>query len=90
MRFLFVGDVMLGRLVNEALKRKPPNYPWGDTLPIFQENDVKICNLECVISNKGTPWTATPKAFHFQSGAKNIETLKVADINFVSIANNVV
>lgn len=36
MKFLFVGDVMLGRLVNEALKQEPPEYPWGDTLGIFR------------------------------------------------------
>jgi len=88
MRVLFVGDVMLGRLVNEALKAAPQDHPWGDTLSIFGESDVRLCNLECVISDRGTPWTMTPKVFHFRSDAKNIETLKIANVNAVSIENN--
>src|SRR5437868_1008160 len=79
---------MLGRLVNEALKEKLPTYPWADTLPLFHQADVRICNLECVLSDRGTPWSATPKVFHFRSDAKNIATLTVAHIDAVSLANN--
>ncbi len=88
LKLLFAGDVMLGRLVNETLKEMPPAYPWGDTLPLLHDADVRICNLECVLSDWGEPWSATPKVFHFRSDAKNIETLKVARIDAVSSANN--
>ncbi len=88
MKVLLVGDVMLGRLINDFLKEEEVAYPWGDTLSIFREADVPICNLECVISDRGAPWTVSPKVFHFRSDAKNIETLKVAGMNAVSIANN--
>jgi len=88
MNLLFVGDVMLGRLVNKFLKEKPPEYPWGDTMALFQGADVRICNLECVISDWGAPWSATPKVFHFRSDAKNLEALRAAHINAVSLANN--
>lgn len=88
MRLLFVGDVMLGRVVNETLRDEPPEYPWGDTLPVFQRADVRFCNLECAISDRGVPWTATPKAFHFRSDAKNIAALRAARIDAVSLANN--
>jgi poly-gamma-glutamate capsule biosynthesis protein CapA/YwtB (metallophosphatase superfamily) len=88
MRLLFVGDVMLGRLVNEALRRGPPAFPWGDTLPVFQGADVRFCNLECVLSDRGTPWTATPKAFHFRSDAKSSAVLRAAHIDAVALANN--
>ncbi len=88
MNLLFVGDVMLGRLVNDFLKDRPPEYPWGDTMALFQEADVRICNLECVISDWGTPWSVTPKVFHFRSDAKNVATLRVAHIDAVSLANN--
>jgi len=88
MKLLFVGDVMLGRLVNQALKKEPSNYPWGDTLPLFKKADLRFCNLESVISDRGQPWSATPKVFHFRSDAKNIEVLKAAQINAVSLANN--
>lgn len=88
MNILFAGDVMLGRLVNRELQRKSPEFPWGDTLPVFKEADCRICNLECVISDRGRPWSATPKVFHFRSDLKNIETLKAAGIDAVSLANN--
>ena len=88
MTLLFVGDVMLGRLVNGVLQEKSPAYPWGDMLSLFQDVDVRLCNLECVISDWGTPWSATPKVFHFRSDAKNIGTLKAAHIDAVSLANN--
>lgn len=79
---------MLGRLVNKALRHSPPSYPWGNTLPILQSADLRICNLECVLSNRGTPWSNPPKMFHFRSDEKNIETLKIAKIDIVSLANN--
>jgi len=88
LQLLLVGDCMLGRLVNEALLNTLPEYPWGDTLPIFRSADLRICNLECVISDRGEPWTAYPKAFHFRSSAKNIAVLKAAGMNAVSLANN--
>src|SRR6266436_6961841 len=79
---------MLGRLVNEALKEKLPAYPWADTLSLFHHADVRLCNLECVIADRGTPWSVTPKVFHFRSDAKNIATLKAAHIDAISLANN--
>lgn len=88
MRLVLVGDVMLGRLVNKLLKEAPPAYPWGDTLPLFQDAAFRFCNLECVIADQGTPWAATPKVFHFRSDAKNLQVLHAAQITAVSLANN--
>lgn len=88
LKLLLVGDVMLGRLVNECLQKEAPRYPWGDTLPLFQKADWRACNLECVISDHGTPWARSPKAFHFRSDARNLAVLKAAQIDAVSLANN--
>lgn len=88
MRLLFVGDVMLGRVVNEALRSVLPAYPWGDTLSVFERADLRFCNLECALSDRGAPWTATPKVFHFRSDAKNSAVLRAAHIDAVSLANN--
>ena len=85
---LLVGDTMLGRLVNDMLQTKPPAYPWGDTQPVLEKAGVRICNLECVISERGRPWSATPKVFHFRSDAKNVAVLSEAGIDLVSLANN--
>ena len=88
MKLAMVGDVMLGRLVNEALKERPPDYPWGNTLPLLRGADFRICNLECAISDDGNPWSASPKEFHFRSDAKNVSALLAARMNAVSLANN--
>lgn len=88
MKLLVVGDVMLGRLVNDVLKEEPPDDPWGNTLNLFKSADFRLINLECAISDKGSPWTKTPKVFHFRTDAKNIDVLKEANIDAVSLANN--
>ncbi len=87
-RLVFVGDVMLGRLVNEALRETRLDYPWGDTLPIFRQSDWRACNLECAISDRGAPWNRTEKAFFFRSDPKNVGVLHTAGIDAVSVANN--
>lgn len=88
MRMVLVGDVMLGRLVNSALKKEQAYYPWGDTLDIFKNADFCMCNLECVITRFSMHWSPVVKAFHFQTDPKNIEVLKSASIDAVSLANN--
>jgi len=88
LQLAMLGDCMLGRMVDEVLETQPPEYPWGDTLSFLQRADWRMCNLECVISDRGTPWSPHTKAFHFRSSAKNIAVLEAAKINAVSLANN--
>jgi poly-gamma-glutamate capsule biosynthesis protein CapA/YwtB (metallophosphatase superfamily) len=88
MRILLVGDVMIGRLVNSVLNRQPPEYPWGDLLPLFESADLRVCNLECVLSDRGRPWSNPPKMFHFRSDARNIRVLEAAGLDMLSLANN--
>lgn len=82
-----VGDVMLGRLVNEALRRAEPSSPWGDVLPLLQGADWRCCNLECVVSDVVPP-RLPDKAFHFRSDGGNVAVLNAAGIDAVSNANN--
>ena len=79
---------MLGRGVDQMLHRQSPEYPWGDTISLFHTADARLCNLECVLSDRGAPWSQYPKEFHFRSAAKNVAVLSAAGINAVSIANN--
>ncbi len=88
LKVLFVGDVMLGRLMNEVLKEKAPASPWGEALSLLHTADVRICSLESVLSDGGTPWSAAAKQFPFRSDAKNVAVLKAAQIDAVSLANN--
>jgi poly-gamma-glutamate capsule biosynthesis protein CapA/YwtB (metallophosphatase superfamily) len=81
------GDVMLGRLVNEAIRAKGPRYPWGDVLPLVQEADLSLVNLECVIAESGEPFTP-PRVFYFRADPKAIEVLTLAGIDYVTLSNN--
>ncbi len=85
---VLVGDVMLGRLMNEVLRDNEPAYAWGDTRPLFWNADVRLCNLECVLCDEATPRPTTPKLFRFRSDVQQVRTLTEARINAVSLANN--
>ncbi|WP_104140213.1 CapA family protein [Arthrobacter sp. ZGTC131] len=86
MRIALLGDVMLGRLVNDRLKAAEPAYPWGDTLPILRQADVTFANLECVLADGGTPMPR--KVYRFRSDLKNVASLRSAAIGVVGLANN--
>ena len=88
LRLVMLGDCMLGRMVNEVLETAPPEYPWGNTLTVLKGADWRMCNLECVTSDRGVPWSGYKKAFHFRSAAKNAAVLHAAQVNAVSLANN--
>ena len=81
-----LGDVMLGRLVNERLRRVGADYPWGDTDTVLRRADLTIANLECVLAAGGEPQAG--KVFHFRSDPKNAASLLSAGIGMVSLANN--
>jgi poly-gamma-glutamate capsule biosynthesis protein CapA/YwtB (metallophosphatase superfamily) len=86
MQIAFVGDVMLGRLVAQELRRRPPEYPWGDTLPLLRRADALVGNLEFVIADDGVPWPG--KAFHFRADRRAVASLEAAGFALVSVANN--
>jgi poly-gamma-glutamate synthesis protein (capsule biosynthesis protein) len=86
MLIALLGDVMLGRLVNRHLATARPAYPWGDTLELLKQADVRIANLECVLASGGEPEPG--KVFHFRSDPKNVASLLAAGIDVVSLANN--
>lgn len=86
MQIAFLGDVMLGRLVNQRLRTTGPDYPWGDIVPVLRQADVRFANLECVLADGGTPEPG--KVFHFRSDLKNVEALRRGGIDVVSLANN--
>jgi poly-gamma-glutamate synthesis protein (capsule biosynthesis protein) len=85
---VFIGDVMLGRLVSEQIPHRSPDSFWGNTLPILQGADAVFANLECAITTHHRPWSRTPKVFHFGAVPEAIDVLKTGNISFVSLANN--
>ena len=79
-----VGDIFLGRRVEETIRRRGPGHIFGLVAPFLLGNDVVFGNLESPISNVSvgqgtTGLIARPAA---------LDELKAAGFNAVSIANN--
>lgn len=84
----FIGDVMLGRMVDEALAERPPQAAWGTALPILQGADAVFANLECALTDQHRPWRRTRKVFHFGARPSAVRVLQAGNIRCVSLANN--
>jgi poly-gamma-glutamate capsule biosynthesis protein CapA/YwtB (metallophosphatase superfamily) len=84
----FIGDVMLGRGVNELIGCRAPEAFWGDVLPVLRGADAVVANLECAITDRTDPWGRTPKVFHFRAGPAAVAVLRAANVSGVSLANN--
>jgi poly-gamma-glutamate capsule biosynthesis protein CapA/YwtB (metallophosphatase superfamily) len=84
-----VGDVMLGRGVDEALRDMRSEEPWGDVFSVLDTADLRVINLECAITTHRNRWNRTPKTFHFRADpSRAIEVLRAARIDACSLANN--
>jgi len=84
----FIGDVMLGRLVNDRLKTMQPEEAWGDVLPHLAQADLRIVNLECALTSHLSQWTRTEKMFHFRADPEAVRVLQAARIDACALANN--
>lgn len=84
----FMGDLMLGRMVNHELKALAPDEVWGDLLPLLAEADARIGNLECAITPCRQAWMRSHKVFHFRADPDAVAVLNAARIDAVSLANN--
>jgi poly-gamma-glutamate synthesis protein (capsule biosynthesis protein) len=88
LRLLFGGDVMLGRLVGEAMLREGTDYPLGAVAPLLRAADLAIANLECAVCEPGERWHGAPKAYYFRAPPSAGQALADAGIHLVSLANN--
>ncbi|HWT10282.1 MAG TPA: CapA family protein [Roseomonas sp.] len=84
----FLGDIMLGGDVGVALARHPPEWLWGDALPVLQAADAAIANLEAPLTEAGLPQSRTPKWHHFRAAPAAVAVLRAAGIRAVCLANN--
>jgi poly-gamma-glutamate synthesis protein (capsule biosynthesis protein) len=79
------GDMMIGRMVNDVLKGTGPNYLWGDIYPLFESCDLNLVNLEAALT---TSSKKVPKVFNFKANPSRVDTLLIAPIHAVNLANN--
>jgi poly-gamma-glutamate synthesis protein (capsule biosynthesis protein) len=81
------GDTMLGRGVAEHLRTRPVRSLFGeDLLEILSGTDGLVVNLECCISERGTPWPA--RTFHFRAPPVAVDALNLLGVRAATLANN--
>ena len=84
----FVGDIMLGRHIDNRIGTTRPGDFWGDTLSVLRRADAVIGNLECPITTRPLPWRRTWKTFHFRARPQAVDVLEAANVRMVNLANN--
>lgn len=80
-----MGDVMLGRLVNEKISRTSYKYPWGNFIDLLHANDINIINLETTLTKSRK---AVAKTFNYKATPDKAKTLVEGNITVANLANN--
>jgi len=83
------GDAMLGRSVANAMSndREPPLFS-PEVREAVRAADFFVLNLECCISDRGSPWPAPGKPFFFRAPPRAAGLLAQAGVGCVTLANN--
>jgi len=86
----FVGDVMLARRYDDPgglIDTYGPEHIFIPTRSIYGDAaDINVCNLECPLTDEGTPHPT--KSYVFRGRPSNVAGLTYAGIDLVSLANN--
>jgi poly-gamma-glutamate synthesis protein (capsule biosynthesis protein) len=86
-RLGFVGDVMLGRSVDEQWSEAPPEGVWGSTVERLRSLDGLFANLECCVSDRGE--RRPGRTYYFRADPDwAIPALESADVTWAGLANN--
>lgn len=80
---------MLGRRVADAIAgERAPSLFSAEIEEAVRAADVFVLNLECCISDRGSPWPAPGKPFFFRAPPRAAELLARAGVDCVTLANN--
>lgn len=88
LHLLLGGDTMLGRRVNEAIRREGFTYPLEAIVATTRAADLFLVNLECAITPRKIEYSGPEKAFYFRADPVAADTLAYAGVDLVSLANN--
>jgi poly-gamma-glutamate capsule biosynthesis protein CapA/YwtB (metallophosphatase superfamily) len=88
-RLALAGDTMLGRGVAERLAVAEPHELFDPAVvEACREADLFVLNLECCISERGSPWLRPGKPFFFRAPPRAVEALTHIGVDCVTLANN--
>jgi len=82
---VITGDIMLARSVGARIKASDGLFPFEGTAEALKSFDLRIGNLECVVSTLGNP---QPKTYTFEAPLRAYDRLSAAGYQIVSVANN--
>ncbi len=80
-----VGDVMLGRSIEERMEAYGTDYPFQALAPLLRQADITVGNLESVLSQGGEP---AAKMFVFRGHPRMAAGLAEAGFDVLNLANN--
>jgi poly-gamma-glutamate synthesis protein (capsule biosynthesis protein) len=80
-----VGDIMLARTIGEMIENEGIEAPFAYTAETLSTADITLGNLECSISDRGTP---EDKKYTFRAPLSAAESLQYAGFDLVSLGNN--
>ncbi|MBR3002583.1 MAG: CapA family protein [Clostridia bacterium] len=87
-RATFVGDVMLGRSVQEVGKKYGYNSLFKNVSYLWQNSNTVMCNMESVIVDNVKDYTLIDKTSNIHTNSSCVDSLKEAGFNLISLANN--
>jgi hypothetical protein len=79
------GDLMLARSIGDRIVSDGPEVVFAGVQPALDVADIFVANLECVISDQGTP---ALKSFAFQAPPEAAAALSAGGVDLVALANN--
>lgn len=81
-----VGDLMLGRTVGDQILEKGPQVVFAGVEPVLEAADLRVGNLECALTDRGTPEPG--KTYTLKAPPAAAAALQSAKFDVVSLANN--
>jgi hypothetical protein len=81
-----VGDINLGNGPALVMRQRGLRYPWTGVAPTLRRADIAFGNLECAVSNRGSP---VPKQFNFRGRPAALRVVaRYAGFDVLNLANN--
>lgn len=79
------GDVNLDPSYIPNLRANGYDYAWSGLQGLFREDDLTVINLECAVSELGSP---VPKEFNFRCDPAALPAARRAGVDVANLANN--
>lgn len=80
-----MGDVMIGRSLDQIIAEKGYAYVWGDALALIRSTDINVINLENTLT---TGDRRVEKVFNFKASPDKVASLLEAKVTLANLANN--